>query len=136
MMEKLEFDLGVVEYAVPGGGVLRFNPADPGLYGRFAQAEGQLAAVEAELVEKGKNATPEVLLALMNEADAKAKTLLGSVFGEGNDFHKALGGISLLAVCGNGKTVAENLFAALGKVLEQGADRLVEKKLAAAKKAL
>ena len=135
-MEKLEFDLGLQEYAVPGGGILRFNPADPSLYGRFAQAEEQLAAVEKELVEKGKGAAPEVLLALMNEADAKAKALLGQVFGSGNDFHKALNGISLLAVCGNGQTVAQSLFAALGKVLEQGAERLVEKKLAAAKKVL
>ena len=135
-MEHLEFDLGLQEYAIPGGGVLRFNPADPSLYGRFAQAEEQLAKVENELIKKSKNAAPEVLLALMNEADAKAKALLQTVFGAGNDFHKALGGISLLAVCGNGKTVAENLFAALGKVLEQGADRLVESKLSAAKKAL
>lgn len=135
-MEKLEFDLGLQEYAVPGGGVLRFNPADPGLYGRFAQAEEQLAAVEKELVEKGKSADPKGLLELMSQADTKAKTLLNQVFGEGNDFHKALNGVSLLAVCGNGSTVAENLFGALEKVLEQGADRLVEKKLSAAKKAL
>lgn len=135
-MEKLEFDVGLVEYAVPGGGVLRFNPADPGLYGRFAQAEAQLADLEAELVEKGRTADPRGLLELMNEADAKAKALLNRVFGEGNDFHKALNGVSLLAVCGNGNTVAENLFGALETVLEQGADRLVEKKLAAAQKAL
>ena len=135
-MEHLKIDLGIQEYVVPGGGVLRFNPADPGLYGRFATAEEQLAAVEKELMEKSKDAAPEALLALMNEADAKAKALLQTVFGAGNDFHKALCGISLLAMCGNGKTVAENLFAALGKVLEQGADRLVESKLSAAKKAL
>lgn len=135
-MEHLKLDLGVVEYAIAGGGVLRFNPADPGLYGRFAAAEEQLAKVEEELMKKSKNATPEVLLALMNEADRKAKALLQNVFGEENDFHKALGGISLLAACANGRTVAENLFDALGKVLEQGADRLVESKLSAAKKAL
>lgn len=135
-MEHLEFDLGLQEYAIPGGGVLRFNPADPGLYGRFATAEQKLAAVEAELMEKSKTADPKALLALMNEADAKAKQLLGEVFGEANDFHKALGGVSLLAGCGNGKTVAENLFDALSRVLEQGADRLVAQKISAAKNPL
>ena len=112
---------------------MRFNPADPGLYGRFAAAEQKLTALETELTEKSKAADPKGLLELMNEADAKAKQLLGEVFGPNNDFHKALGGISLLAACGNGKTLAENLFGALGKVLEQGADRLVAGKIAAAK---
>lgn len=132
-MEHLELDLGVVEYTIPGGGALRFNPADPGLYGRFAEGARQLEKMEAELAEKGKAADPQQLLELMNEADAKVKSLLGDVFGGDNDFHKALGGISLLAVCGNGKTVSENLMEALGKVLEQGAAQLVEQKIAAAK---
>lgn len=135
-MEHLELDLGVVEYAIPGGGVLRFNPADPGLYGRFAQATQQLEELEAKLAEKGKTAGPQQLLTLMNEADAEVKALLNDVFGGGNDFHKAVNGISLLAVCGNGKTVAENLLEALSKVLEQGATRLVEQKIAAAKDSL
>ena len=78
-MEHLKIDLGIQEYVVPGGGVLRFNPADPGLYGRFAAAEEQLAAVEKELMEKSKDAAPEALLALMNEADAKAKALLAKM---------------------------------------------------------
>jgi hypothetical protein len=128
-MEKLEFDVGLVEYAIGGGGVIRFHPADPSLYGRFVEAEEQLSAIEAELIQKGKTADPQALLALMREADTKAKALLNQVFGEGNDFHKALGGVSLLAVCADGKTVAEKLFAALGSVLEQGAQRLVENKL-------
>ena len=135
-MEHLELGLGGVEYAIPGGGVLRFNPADPSLYGRFAQAESQLAEMETQLTQKSQGAAPEVLLALMNEADTKVKALLQRVFGEENDFHKALNGISLLAVCGNGKTVAENLFSALGGVLEQGAQRLVAKKVAQAKESL
>lgn len=115
---------------------MRFNPADPGLYGRFVEAQAQMEKIEKALLERAKGAQPEVLLALMQEADTKAKALLGQVFGEGNDFHKALHGVSLLAVCPSGKTVAESLFAALGDVLEQGAERLVQKKLSAAKQAL
>ena len=135
-VENMELDLGIQEYVIPGGGVLRFNPGDPGLYGRFAQMEEQLTKLEQELVEKSRGADPQGMLELMNEADARAKQLLNAAFGEGNDFHKALGGVSLLAVCKNGQTVAQNLFAALGQVLEQGASRLVEAKLTAAKSKL
>ena len=135
-MENLELDIGLREYVIPGGGVLRFNPADPGLYGRFSQAAGKLQQMETELSEKGKGAAGEELLALMQEADRRAKALLGETFGGGNDFDRALGGVSLLAVCGNGKTVAENLLCALGAQLEAGARQLVEQKLAAAKENL
>ena len=128
-MEKLELDVGVQEYGIPGGGVLRFNPADPALYSRFAQGQTELAQLEKEMLAQAKNADPQKLLELMAQTDTRAKALLNRVFGNGNDFHKALGGVSLLAVSGNGKTVAENLFAALGKVLEQGTQRLVDKKL-------
>ena len=129
-MEKLELDVGLQEYGIPGGGVLRFNPADPALYGRFAQGQTELARLEQEMLAEAKNASPEKLLELMSQTDIRAKELLNRVFGSGNDFHKALGGVSLLAVCGNGKSVAENLFAALGKELEKGTQRLVDKKLA------
>jgi len=42
-----------------------------------------------------------------------------------------LGGLSLLAVCGDGRTVAANLLEALQKILEQGAARLADSKAAA-----
>ena len=129
-MEKLELDVGLQEFAIAGGGVLRFNPADPALYGRFAQGQTQLAQLEKDLLEQAQSAQPGQLLTLMEQADTKAKEILNQVFGSGNDFHKALGGVSLLAICRNGKSVAENLFAALEKVLEKGTQRLVDKKLA------
>lgn len=129
-MEKLELDVGLQEYVISGGGVLRFNPADPALYGRFAAGQAALAKLEQEMLEKAKDADPQTLLELMEQVDTRAKALLNDVFGSGNDFHKALGGVSLLAACRNGKTVAENLFEALGKVLEKGTQQLVDKKLA------
>lgn len=135
-MENLELDIGLREYAIPGGGVLRFNPSDPGLYSRFTQAAQKLEDLEKELAETGKAGNVTDVLERMHQADARAKALLDETFGGGNDFHKALGGISLFAVCANGKTLAENLFAALGAQLEKGADRLVEQKLSAAKSAL
>lgn len=129
-MEKLELDVGLQEYVISGGGVLRFNPADPALYGRLAAGQAALAKLEQEMLEKAKDADPQTLLELMEQVDTRAKALLNDVFGSGNDFHKALGGVSLLAACRNGKTVAENLFEALGKVLEKGTQQLVDKKLA------
>lgn len=136
VMQELKLDVGVVEFAIAGGGALRFNPADPNLYGRFSQAAQQLSDMEQELVEKGKDADPRQLLQLMNEADRRMKQLLDWVFGEGNDLHRALGGVSLLAVSANGKTVAANLFAALEQVLEKGAQALVDARVDRAKMSL
>ena len=45
------------------------------------------------------------------------------------DSHKGSYG-RLLAVCGNGHTLAANLMAALQKILEEGAARLAEAKAA------
>jgi len=42
-----------------------------------------------------------------------------------------MSGLSLLAVCGDGRTVAANLLEALQKILEQGAARLADSKAAA-----
>lgn len=125
-MEQLNLDTGVRTFAIAGGGALRFNPADPNLYGRFAQGAEQLQALERELTEKGAGLAGEEMIDLFREADEKIKSLLNEIFGGDNDFHKALGGVSLLAVGANGKTVAQNLFAALGSILEEGAQKIVD----------
>ena len=114
-MQKIQFDSGVQEYRLSGGGVLRFNPCDPNLYSRFLDAADKIQALEQELGEKAKNASqPDGRMAveLLVEADKKMKTLLQQVFGEENDFDRALGGVNLLAVAGNGERVITNLFAA------------------------
>lgn len=126
-MKKLIFDSGVEEFRIPGGGVLRFNPGDPNLYSRFAEAAQKLAEIEAALAERAQQ---EPVLELLAQADRQIKQLLNWVFGGDNDFHKALGGVSLLAPTSNGQTVAANLFAALEQVLSRGAQALVEAKVA------
>ena len=125
-MKKLNFDSGVEEFRIPGGGVLRFNPGDPNLYSRFASAAQKLSDIEAALTERAQR---EPVLALLAEADRQIKQLLNWVFGGDNDFHQALGGVSLLAPAANGRTVAANLFAALEKVLTRGAQALVDAKV-------
>ena len=124
-MENLELELGVVEYAIPGGGVLRFNPGDPNLYSRFAQAGGKLEEIEKMLTEQAQR---QPVLELLAEADRQIKQLLNWVFGGDNDFHRALGGVSLLSPAANGRTVAANLFEALEKVLTRGVQALVDAK--------
>jgi len=122
-MEKLNFDTGVVTYRIPGHGALRFNPADPNLYGRFYEAQEKFAALEKELAD-----TPQDAVTALRTADRKLKALLGWLLGGDNDVDKALGGLSLLAVCGDGRSVIANLMDALQKVIEQGAARLAESK--------
>ena len=53
-MEKLNFDSGVKEYKINGGGVLRFNPGDPNVYARFLEAADKIRDVETALTEQAK----------------------------------------------------------------------------------
>ena len=122
-METL-LDIGVEEYRIAGGGVLRFHPGDPNLFARFVQAEQEIQALEQELAAQAQEDVP--VLQKLTQADAKIKALLNKAFGGDNDFHKALGGVNLLSVGADGKTLAANLFEALEKILKQGADRFAK----------
>ena len=42
-MENIQFDSGVKQYRINGGGVLRFHPGDPNLYRRFQEAVDKIA---------------------------------------------------------------------------------------------
>ena len=122
-MQEL-LDIGVQEYRLAGGGVLRFHPGDPNLFARFLRAEEEIQALEtnfSKIAQDGKE-----MLALMEEADTKIKEILNGVFGADNDFHKALGGVNLLAVDGKGESLASRLFGALEQVLTEGANRFAK----------
>ena len=125
-MVELTLDTGVREYRIVGGGVLRFHPADPNLYARFLQAEEKLRKIEKEMLKGGD----EDALTRLCKADKAIKKLLSWVFGEENDFHKALNGVNLLSLGGNGKLLAENLFDALGEILTEGAERFAADQVA------
>lgn len=127
-MEKLTFDTGMKCYRINGGGVLRFNPADPNLYARFMEAAEQVQQLEKTLAEMAGDP-----LEKMCQVDKSIKKTLGWVFGEENDFDQLLGGVNLLAVAGNGQRVVANLLEALLPVLTQGAEICAGAQVAAAK---
>ncbi len=122
-MENL-LDVGVEEFRIAGGGVLRFHPGDPNLFARFLEAEKEVQALETQFAEKAEEGVS--VLTLMAEADTKMKGILNGVFGGDNDFHKALGGVNLLAVGADGRNLASHLFEALEKILTAGAERFAK----------
>lgn len=132
-MKKIKLDSGLESVQI-GEGVLRFNPRDPNLYVRFAEAEEKLRALEADLAEQGKQAEGDGnrLVRILQEADSRMKQILNWIFGEGNDFHQILGGVNLLAVATNGQRVVTNLFAALEPLITAGAKQCARDQTVAA----
>ena len=135
-MKTLHFDSGIQEYKLCGEGVLRFNPADPNLYARFLEAAEKIQEVEKEMVQQANAMDTEdtgtSVVKLLQDADRKMKDTLSWVFGQGNDFHKLLGGVNLLAVGTNGQRVVTNLFEALQPILLAGAERCAKEQTQAA----
>ena len=128
-MEKLIFDSGIKEYQINGKGVLRFNPSDPNVYGRFMEAMDKIKAVEKKMAAKanaidttkGDQHTGETTLRIMCDTDKQMKAILNEIFGHENDFDKILEGVNLMAVATNGKRVVTNLIEALQPIMESGA---------------
>lgn len=108
-MKKLKLDSGAEVFSIPGGGNLRFNPADPALHLRLEQLEDRMKQLPIE-----KLSLPEL--------DRQIKGLLDWALGAGNDVDRALGGVSVLAPGKNGRSVLKNLLDALGPILREGAE--------------
>lgn len=139
-MEQLVFDSGIREYQINGNGVLRFNPSDPNVYGRFFSAMDKIKAVENEMAKKAQalegtegQQTGETAVAIMCETDSRMKAILNEIFGMGNDFDKILEGVNLMAVASNGKRVVINLLDALQPIMEAGANECATGEVNAAK---
>lgn len=135
-MKTLQFDSGIERFKLCGEGVLQFNPADPNLYARFLEASDKIREIEKEMAQQAEKMdsqdTGAAVVKLLQDADSKMKDTLSWVFGQGNDFHKLLGGVNLLAVGHNGQRVVTNLFAALEPVLVEGAERCAKEQTEAA----
>lgn len=121
-MKKITFDSGLRKYEL-GSGILSFNPVDPNLYERFVEATDQLQHLEADMLERTKDAEISGIdaLAILKDFDCKAKNILNNVFGGDNDFDHMLSGVNLMAVATNGERVITNLIYALTPILEEGA---------------
>lgn len=140
-MDQIIFDSGIKEYRVNEKGVLRFNPSDPNVYGRFVDAVDKIKVVEAEMAakanaidaEQGDPDTGVALIRIMCETDRKMKDILNEIFGEGNDFNEILEGVNLMAVAADGNRVVNNLIDALAPVLEAGAKSCADIEVEAAK---
>ena len=125
-MEKITFDSGIREFEINGRGVLRFNPSDPNVYARLMDALDEIKSVEGDLVEQAKviqQDDGEAVLRLMAQADKRVKKILGEVFGPENDFDDILGGVNVMAVCGNGERAITNLLNALIPIIQAGAEQ-------------
>lgn len=129
-MEQLNIDTGIREYRINGKGVLRFNPSDPNLYGRFLKAMESIQELEKNLRQKGNEVGDDAkkTLQLILQADQDAKEQLKKVFGEENDFDELLNNVNVMAVCENGERVISNLLQALGPILEEGAKNFLDAK--------
>lgn len=128
-MEKLQFDDGIQSFRINGGGVLRFNPADPNVYARFLEGEEKLLALEKELSGAADGAEA---VERLRQVDSRMKQVLNHIFGPENDFETLLKGVNLLAVASNGQRVVANLFAALEPIITQGAQRCAKEQTALA----
>lgn len=110
-MMKLKMEAVSRAFQIPGGGCLRFNPADPALFLRLEQIEARVKALPQDDPVK---------------LDMAVKQLLGEALGPGNDLHSALGGVSLFALTKSGKTVLEAFLEGLLPILQEGAEQCAE----------
>ena len=109
-MMKLQMAAVTQTYQIPGGGTLRFNPADPALFLRLEKLQ--------EEVSKLSTTDPDGL-------DQQLKKLISTALGPGNDLNEALGGVSLFAMTKSG-TVLESLLGGLMPILREGAEQCAE----------
>lgn len=131
---KLSFDSGIKEYEI-NSGVLRFNPSDPNVYGRFLTAAEKIKSVEDSMIASGANAkTGEDVIRLMVEADRKVKDILRDVFGRDNDFDPIFDGVNIMSVASNGERVITNFMEAIAPIVAEGAEKCAQQKVDAAKK--
>lgn len=113
---ELVIDRGVKSYDVKDVdgtllGVIKINPADIGISGRFVSARNAIA----ELAEQAKqDMTPEKILAM----DTTIKAELNKVFG--SDVSSVFfGGLSALALADDGAFVFEKVLEAVAPLVEE-----------------
>ena len=134
--KKLNIDTGIQEFQIGGGGVLRFNPADPNVFNRFLGATEAVGRIDEEFAQRAKELPEgdgEGALRLLADADRKIKAVLNEIFGGGNDFDRILSGVNVMAAGANGQRIISNIFEALTPIFAEGAQKCADAKLETAK---
>lgn len=107
-----------------GKGVLRFDPSDRDLFGRFCEAAEKIRQLEKKFAEDVDGMRISIrTLCCMNEANNRVKTLLQEVFAGENDIYKILGGANVMAVEDNGERMITNLLQTLTHIFAESAEQ-------------
>lgn len=126
-MKELKFETGLVEMAVNGGRVIRFNPADVGFMDTLYTLLGKIEAIEAE-TRKKQDKTEDLakLFDRSRSSDKRMREAVDSVFGEGF-CAQVFPGIRLTALA-DGLSVLENfVFAIMDEMDESVRDNLAKR---------
>lgn len=124
-MQQINFDTGIQEFKINGGGSLWFNPSDPNVYSRFMDVIEEIRKVESSMEEKirasAEESTGVDMTKLMEEVDQEVKRILSYAFGERNDFNEIFSGVNIMSVATNGEMVLTNFLNAMRPVIVKGA---------------
>ena len=126
-MKELKFETGLVEMAVNGGRVIRFNPADVGFMDTLYALLGKIEAIEAE-TRKKQDKTEDLakLFDRSRSSDKRMREAVGSVFGEG--FCAQVFPSVRLTALADGLSVLENfVFAIMDEMDESVRDNLAKR---------
>ena len=126
-MKELNFETGLVEMAVNGGRVIRFNPADIGFLDTLYGLLGKIESIEAETKKKQERADDMAKLFDHSRAsDKRMREAVDSVFGEGF-CAEVFPGIRLTALA-SGLSVLENfIFAIIDGMDESVRDNMAQR---------
>lgn len=109
-MEKLEFELGVREFEVKNGRIVRFNPSDEGylelLYGLIAKLEDLTRERQKRAEKAGEDWVKR--FEGSKACDERMRQAVDAVFGEG--FSADVFGTVRLTAAADGLTVVENFI--------------------------
>lgn len=126
-MEQLNFSTGVVEMAVNGGRVIRFNPADIGFLETLYALIGKIDTIDSDTAKKkDKTEDPAKLFDYSRAADKRMRETVDAVFGDGfcADVFQEL----RLTAMADGLSIIENfLFAVVDRMDESVRDNMAKR---------
>lgn len=132
MSESVVIDLGYQTYEIkaPDGevvGVIRINPSDPGLAGRWQKAEEEMERCRAQIEAETAAGKSEIeIWPLALEASDKIKNAIDYAFGS-KVSDVFFGGNSAFAFTKSGKMVLENVLDAIAPIMQKAMQTAAKK---------